>query len=289
MILIADSGSTKCDWVLLDTQGEIIFKAQTKGLNPNVLTTQKMHKRLAQSEELAHVNDEVEQIYFYGSGCGTERNKTRLKRFLEKYFRRASCEVHEDLMAACLSVTHVPGVVCILGTGSNACYYDGEKSNTKITSMGYMLMDEASGNYFGKKLLLDYYYKTMPKEIASKFENEYDLSPENVKENLYKKQNPNAYLSNFARFLFSYETRPAYIQETLTEGIERFIDRWVMPFEEAQTAPIHFVGSVALYAQESIREVLNRKGLTLGNIQQHPINGLTQYYQTKFKAQSVEG
>src|SRR5699024_5728760 len=174
MILIADSGSTKCDWVLLSHEGEVILKTQTLGINPNMLTTQMMHKRIAQSEEIAHINQEVEQIYFYGSGCGTSKNRNRLKRFLEKYFRRAECEVHEDLLAACHAVTTEPGVVCILETGSNSCYFDGEHTQPNAPSLGYLIMDEASGCYFGKHLLSDYFYKRMPLNIAQKFKSEFD-------------------------------------------------------------------------------------------------------------------
>lgn len=285
MILIADSGSTKCDWVLLDLKGDIIFKTRTLGLNPNVLTTQKMHRRLAESEEIAHVNEEVSQIYFYGAGCGTEKNKIRLKRFLEKYFRRADCEVHEDLMGACLSVTNSPGIVCILGTGSNACLFDGQKLETHTPSMGYILMDEASGNYFGKRLLRDYYYKTMPENIAAKLAKEYDLTPNKVKDNLYKNENPNAYLADFTKFIFSYDSMPDYFENMLKEGLKIYLDRWVMPFPEAKELPIHFVGSVAFFAEKIIAEVLSDREMELGNIQRNPIDSLTVYFQNKIRSE----
>lgn len=285
MILIADSGSTKCDWVLLDQEGKIIFKTKTLGLNPNVLTTQKMHKRLAQSAEIAHINEEVEKIYFYGAGCGTEKNKLRLKRFLEKYFRKATCEVHEDLMGACLSVTNSPGIVGILGTGSNACYFDGSDINTLTPSMGYILMDEGSGNYFGKKLLTDYYYEDMPKEVAKKFSKEFETDPQEVKNNLYKKENPNSYLSSFSTFLFSYETMPVYIENMMRDGLNVFIDRWVLPLVDDKELPIHFVGSLAFYAKDILEAVLKENGLTLGNIQRYPIDSLTVYFQEKLRNQ----
>lgn len=281
MILIADSGSTKCDWVLLDEKGKIIFKTKTLGLNPNVLTTQKMHKRLAESEEIAHINQEVEKIYFYGAGCGTERNKFRLKRFLEKYFRRASCEVHEDLMGACLSVTKDPGVVGILGTGSNACYFDGSTIKTNTPSMGYALMDEGSGNYFGKNLLIDYYYREMPKDIAINFSDEFDLDPEIVKSHLYKIENPNAYLASFAKFLFTFEEMPEYIEKMLREGLNLFVKRWILPLTKDRDVPVHFVGSLAYYAKDILEDVLRSKGLQLGEIERYPIDSLTKHFQEK--------
>src|SRR5690625_3728744 len=173
MILIADSGSTNCDWVLLDNYGGIVFRTNTRGLNPDILTTQELHKRVANSEEIAHVKQDIDAVYFYGAGCGTEKNKKRLKRFFEKYFRYATCHVHADLMAACLSVTNEPGIVCVLGTGSNSCYFDGEQSIPTAPSLGYILMDEGSGNYFGKELLREYFYKRMPPDLAKKFRTEY--------------------------------------------------------------------------------------------------------------------
>lgn len=286
MVLIADSGSTKCDWVLLDSStGDTIFKTRTLGLNPDVLTTQKMHKRLAESDEIAHVSEEVTQIYFFGAGCGTEKNKIRLKRFLEKYFRRAGSEVHEDLMGACLSVTNAPGIVCILGTGSNACLFDGKHLETHTPSMGYILMDEASGNYFGKRLLRDYYYRDMPLDIAQKFAKKYELIPQEVKTNLYKKDNPNAYLADFAKFIFSFDSMPDYIENMLRKGLNIYLDKWVVPFSEAKELPIHFVGSIAFYSKNIIAEVLEERNWTLGNIQQNPIDSLTIYFQNKIKGE----
>lgn len=287
MILIADSGSTKCDWVLLDEHGDIIFKANTLGLNPDILTTQKMHRRLADSEEIAHVNDDVKQIYFYGAGCGTEKNKIRLRHFLEKYFRNASVEVHEDILAACLSLTDQPGIVCVLGTGSNACYFDGETARVSAVSLGYIIMDEASGSYYGKQLLRDYFYNKMPLEIKAKFEEENDLSPDVVKHNIYKQENPNAYLGRLARVIFSYEEYPEYARNLVADGLREFIDNWVLSLPESKSVPVHFVGSIAHFSKEIIEEIMKEKGLILGNIQRRPADGLTKYFQNRIK-ESVE-
>lgn len=281
MILIADSGSTKCDWVLLDGKGRIIFKTQTLGLNPNVLTTQKMHKRLAQSEEISHINQVVHEVYFYGAGCGTEKTKIRLKRFLEKYFRRATCEVQEDLLGACLSITKEPGIVGILGTGSNACYFDGSTIETKTPSMGYALMDEGSGNYFGKKLLIDYYYGDMPEAIAENFADDFNLDPEHVKHELYKEENPNSYLSEFAKFIFTFDEMPDYLIKTLKEGLNLFVDKWILPLAKDRDVPIHFVGSLAYHSKDILQDVLQSKGLKLGEIERYPIDSLTRYFQEK--------
>lgn len=284
MILIADSGSTKCDWVLLNDKGGKVFKARTLGLNPDALTTQMLHKRLAQSEEIAHISQEVDHIYFYGAGCGTSKNRHRLKRFFEKYFRRAECEVHEDLMAASLSVTTQPGIVCILGTGSNSCFFNGIKTHTTAPSLGYLVMDEASGNYFGRKLLQDYFYKRMPIDIAKKFQEEFNIYPQEIKNHLYKEKNPNVYLSNFTKLIFNFNPLPAYFKDMLKAGIQKFIDNWVTVYPQAKEVPIHFVGSVAYYSREVIAELMIENGLTLGEIEQHPIDGLVNYFSNKIKA-----
>lgn len=289
MILIADSGSTKCDWVLLSDEGEIIFKTQTLGLNPNTLTTQKMHKRLAQSNEISHVNDKVDRIYFYGAGCGTKKNQHRLKRFLEKYFRRSIADVQEDLMSACLAVTpHKPGIICILGTGSNSCYYDGKNIETPSPSLGYLIMDEGSGNYFGKRLLRDYFYKKMPKKIALKFKSEFELDPSELKISFYKEQNPNAFLAKFSRFIFENTDEEDYFKNLLKSGFQDFIDNWVNPLSDGLDKPIHFVGSVAHFSKNEIAEVIEENNLTLGNIIRYPIEGLTNYFQEKLKENSQE-
>lgn len=291
MILIADSGSTKCDWVVISETGEVVFKTETKGLNPNVLTTQKMHKRVAESEELAHVNNSVKKIFFYGAGCGTSKNRVRIKRFLEKYFRNAICKVKEDLWAACISVTDKPGIVSILGTGSNSCYFDGSSVQTKIPSLGYSLMDEGSGNYFGKQLLLDYYYGKMPQSVIEIFKKEYDVSPDTVKMNLYRRQNPNAYLAGFAPFMFrewNTEKEKEYFQNLIKQGIELFVDRWIMVYDEKHLQmPIHFVGSIAYHVQDAIKTSLENRGLEMGNIICKPIDGLVSYFVKKMEHESL--
>lgn len=287
MTLIADSSSTKCDWVLLDTNGNVVFKTETLGLNPNLLTTQMLHKRLAKSEEISHIKEEVQFVYFYGAGCGTEKNKTRLKRFFNKYFKIANVEVQENILAACLAVTQDPGIVCILGTGSNACYFDGNYTQTTKPSLGYMVMDEASGNYFGKQLLRDYFYKQMPKEVEQSFEVEFDLLPHIIKANLYKHQNPNVYLANFSDFMFKSTPMHPYFKETIVKGLREFIENHILELPEPHEFPVHFVGSVAYFSRDILAEVLEEYDLTLGNVIRQPIKGLIEYFQEKGSAQLV--
>ena len=278
MILIADGGSTKCDWILLDSEGEQVLKTRTKGLNPAVFKTEVLQQRLDENEDLQRVKDKVEKVHFYGAGCGTKKPTALLKALLESFFMNTiEVEVKEDMVAAVYAVTDKPGIVCILGTGSNSCYYDGNTVRTAIDSLGYILMDEASGNYFGKRLIRDYYYKKMPKELADVFEKEYDLSSDTIKENLYKRENPNTYLANFAEFIFKNE-RNGYFYQLIAEGMQNFIEHRVLCFKEAQTRPIHFVGSIAYFSQDIVKDALQPYRLEVGNIVQRPIDGIIDYY-----------
>ncbi|GAB2770941.1 BadF/BadG/BcrA/BcrD ATPase family protein [Salinimicrobium soli] len=278
MILIADGGSTKCDWILLDSDGEQVLKTRTKGLNPAVFKTEVLEQRLAENFDLQTVKDRVEKVHFYGAGCGTAKPTALLKLILEKYFSSATeVLVQEDMVAAVYAVTDEPGIVCILGTGSNSCYFDGKTIKTAVDSLGYILMDEASGNYFGKRLIRDYYYKKMPQKLAAIFEKEYDISSDAIKENIYKKENPNTYLAHFAEFIFKNEQN-GYFYQLIAEGMQNFIEHRVLCFKAAQNVPIHFVGSIAYFSQEIVRDALQPYRLTVGNIVQRPIDGILDYY-----------
>ncbi|MGB7786677.1 MAG: BadF/BadG/BcrA/BcrD ATPase family protein [Salinimicrobium sp.] len=278
MILIADGGSTKCDWILLDSEGEQVLKTRTKGLNPAVFKTEVLEERLKENLDLKQVQEKVEKVHFYGAGCGTAKPTAVLKALLEKFFSGAGeVLVQEDMIAAVYAVTDKPGIVCILGTGSNSCYYDGKTARTAVDSLGYILMDEASGNYFGKRLIRDYYYRKMPRQLADIFEKEYDLSSDAIKENIYKKENPNTYLAHFAEFIFKNE-RNGYFYQLIAEGMQNFIEHRVLCFKEAQNVPIHFVGSIAYFSQDIVKDALQPYRLEVGNIVQRPIDGILDYY-----------
>lgn len=278
MILIADGGSTKCDWILLNSEGEQLLKTRTKGLNPAVFKTEVLERRLLENEDLLEVKDKVEKVHFYGAGCGTKGPTAVLQAILAAFFKNSiEVLVQEDMVAAVYAATTEPGIVCILGTGSNSCYFDGKTIRTAVDSLGYILMDEASGNYFGKRLIRDYYYKKMPQDLAESFEKQYDLSADTIKENLYKKENPNSYLASFAEFIFTNE-RNGYFYSLISEGMKNFIEHRVLCFKEAQTKPVHFIGSIAYFSQDIIRDVAKPYHLEIGNVVRRPIDGLLDYY-----------
>lgn len=279
MILIVDSGATKSDWIALDDKGEQLFLTQTLGLSPEVLTKDVIVDRLANNFELSKNSDKVSHLYFYGAGCGTDRMKKFLKDIFKDFFPNAKADVKEDTYAAIFATTKVghQGIVCILGTGSNCSYYDGKQLFQKVTSLGYIPMDDGSGNYFGRKLIRDYYFHKMPADLGHKFAKQYDLEADVIKENLYKQPNPNTYLATFARFLIENKEHP-YSKGVIDKGFQQFINNYVMQFELATKVPINFVGSIAHYLRDELTATLQRNDLIVGVIRQRPIEGLVEFH-----------
>ena len=286
MILIADGGSTKADWILLDGCGNQIFKTRSEGLNPAVFDVELLKERIQKNQDLVNYAEDITRVYFYGAGCGTEKPTLQLKTIFESFFINAVVNVKEDTYAAALAVTTEPGLVCILGTGSNSCYFDGTNIDIRIPSLGYVLMDEASGNYFGKKLIRDYFYHKMPKTVAKKFEVQYNLDADTIKKNIYKKENPNTYLAHFAEFIFKNK-RNLYFDKVLRKGIKDFFKNRILPFEESKQVPVHFVGSIAYFSSDVIEDVAAYFGLKIGKIVRRPIDGLIEYHREKLKLEQL--
>ncbi|GAA4810867.1 N-acetylglucosamine kinase [Litoribaculum gwangyangense] len=282
MILIVDSGSTKSDWIIIDANGKQLFEKQrTKGLNPEILTEKKLRKTILKNEILKTNSGSATHIYFYGAGCGTDRGKEIVFEALTTVFPNAIVKVDEDTMAAVygtISRVDEAAVVCILGTGSNCSYYDGTKLHQRVQSLGYILMDDASGNYYGKQLIRDYYFNLMPENIKVAFGSKFNLEADYIKYNIYKQPNPNAYLANFAEFMFLNKDSD-YILELIKSGIRIFVKNYIMQYkEELKTVPVHFAGSIAFFSQDQIREVANEMGFVVGNIERRPIDGLVAFH-----------
>ena len=279
MILIVDSGATKSDWICLDKKGKQLFVTQTLGLSPEVLTRDVIEDRLANNFELSKNKEKVTELYFYGAGCGTDRMKSFLKEIFVAFFPNAKIEIREDTYAAIYSTTEIgrQSIVCILGTGSNCSYYDGNQLFQKVTSLGYILMDDGSGNFFGRKLLRDYYFHKMPQDLGMKFAKEFDLDADVIKNHLYKQPNPNTYLATFAKFIIENKAHP-YCRGVIDKGLQQFVNNYIMQFELATKVPINFVGSIAYYLRDELKAIINRNDLVLGVILQKPIEGLVEFH-----------
>ena len=281
MRLIVDSGSTKTDWIAIDDSGNILFETQTLGLNPQVLSEAIVEERIINNYELYRIRNEVDSTYFYGAGCGTEPPRKLMEGVLKSIFQNSKISVKEDTYAAVYSITDPgePSIVCILGTGSNCSFYDGEIVHQKITSLGYILMDDASGNYFGRQLLRDYYFNKIPKALSDSFAEEFILGAEEIKTNLYKKSNPNTYLATFAKFVIVNKNEP-YMQGLIDKGLGLFIENQITQFDNAKEVPVHFIGSISYFLKEELEAKLISYGLTLGRVLKKPIEGLVSYHKS---------
>jgi N-acetylglucosamine kinase-like BadF-type ATPase len=278
MILIADGGSTKADWVALDSNKKERFKVRTEGLNPAVVPVDVLRERILKTPEFSENLDEVTHLFFYGAGCGTEKATAILKALFENLFSKAEVTVAEDTLAAVYaSAGKKPAIVCILGTGSNSSYFDGNQIQSNAVSLGYIVMDEASGNYFGKRLLRNYFYKVMPPYMALEFEKEFNLEPDHIKYNLYRQPNPNTYLAHFASFMFRYKEDP-YILALMEDGFDAFFRSRVLPYKKDASTPIYFIGSIAHYFSEILNKVANKHGLSIAGVIQRPIHNLIEYH-----------
>ena len=279
MKLIVDSGSTKTDWIALNQHNIIQFSTHTLGLNPQVLSDQILEERIINNYDLYRNRKKVDSIFFYGAGCGTKPPRDLLQKVLKIIFINAKISVKEDTYAATYSVT-TPGVksiVCILGTGSNCSYFNGFNLEQKIDSLGFIIMDDGSGNYFGKQILRDFYFNSMPIDLKKILNQKYDLSSEVIKTNIYKKSNPNTYLATFAKFLIENKSNQ-YCKDLIKKGLCLFIKNQILQFDNSNKIPIHFVGSISYYLKDELEDCLKLYKLSIGNVLRKPIDGLVNYH-----------
>ena len=279
MKLLVDSGSTKADWIAIDDSGKVLFTTQTLGLNPEVLDKEEIINRLDDKFDISHNKDKATHLFFYGAGCGTDRMKNFLSDVFQLYFKNAAVVVHEDTYAAVYATTpkDAEAIVCILGTGSNCSYFDGKVLHQKVQSLGYIAMDDCSGNRFGRHLLRGYYFNKMPADLATEFEEEYNLDADYIKHNLYKEPNPNAYLATFAKFLIKHKDTE-FCQKFIHREMESFVENYIEQFENCKKVPVHFVGSIAFYLKDELAAVLSKHGIKIGNVLRRPIDGLIAYH-----------
>ncbi len=279
MILIVESGSTKTDWIALDNQGNKVFSTQTLGLNPQSMSNEILNERIKNNYDIYKNRENVDKIFFYGAGLGVKSTKERILKVFKLIFINSEFDIKEDTYAAVYSVSDLgkPSIVNIIGTGSNCTYFDGKEIFQKVHSLGYVLMDYASGNYYGKYLIRAYYFNKMPKRLREEFTEKFDLSANTIKENLYRKENPNTYLASFAKFIINNKS-DSYFKDIIEKGIRRFIDYQIMQYDNYKSVDIHYVGSIAYCLKEEITKVGNEYGLKTSKFVRKPIEGLVNYH-----------
>lgn len=282
MILIADGGSTKADWIALDDKKDEVFRVRTLGLNPAVVPEEELRNRIVNMFQLINVKDKVTEIHFYGAGCGTPKPVEILHKIMQGIFMNAKIVIAEDILAAVYAASgKKPSIVCILGTGSNSCYFNGNTIEMMAVSLGYTVMDEASGNYFGKKLLSDYFYEKMPKHIAKSFEENYNLDADFIKANLYRESNPNMYLATFAKFMFDFKDEK-YIKKMIKKGFQEFFNCRILPYKKTSETPLYFIGSIAYYFKDILEKIADKHSLKVTGVIQRPIDNLLAYHKAGY-------
>lgn len=276
MILIADSGASKTDWRLLHN-GKI-EQAQTLGFNPYYQPEEHFDKEVREAL-LPQVKHPVEAIYYYGTGCSSERNRQLVRNVLQRYFTQAYIEVWHDLEAAARALCgRDEGIACILGTGANSCYYDGTRIVENVTSLGYILGDEGSGAWMGKQILSDYLRKDLPPKLWDLFKKRFPLSRDEMLSRVYSQEMPGRFLGSFAHFIFQHLHEP-YCYKLVYDGFCLFFEKNVCKYNKAAELPIHFTGSVAFYFSDVLRQAGADKGLQVQRIVESPMAGLTLYHQ----------
>jgi N-acetylglucosamine kinase-like BadF-type ATPase len=278
MIYIAESGSTKCDSVLLDNQGNIVEQFSHMGFNPYFHSSELVFRKLNEIEVLRRRGYEVKKAYFYGAGCSAPHLTDIIAKGLAKIFTNAKIIVDHDLLAAAYSTYQgEPEIACIVGTGSNSCFFDGKNYYEEVPALAYVLGDEGSASYLGKKLLSGYLYKQLPKHIAEDFYNTYKLDKNDIITKVYNEPNANVFLANFSQFIGKHKDEE-YFKKMTYEGFKVFLETHVLCFKEAREVQVNFVGSVAYHFQEQLYQAGKDLGLNLGSILRKPLQGLIDFH-----------
>ena len=275
-ILIADSGSTKCEWCLLHNGNKKIV--DTQGISPYFLNTVQIQAILQKELTPALKNLEVNEVYYYGTGCNGAANRKIVQKAIKAVLPSAKIYVDHDLMGAARALCGPKkGIACILGTGSNSCYFDGKKIRKNSPGLGYVLGDEGSGTYLGKKVLQYYLYDTFDEDLRYKFDAKYTTTAVEILENVYKKPLPNRYLASFAIFLA--ENRGHYMIENIIEdGLNDFFFIHLQGYKETSTLPVSFVGSIAYAFRDVLQELCQTYKFELGRVIKSPIEGLIDFH-----------
>lgn len=278
MILIADSGSTKCDWIYIDEKGTELGLFKTMGLNPYFHDEQVVSETILGEPNLKALSTEVEHVYFYGAGASTPHLCSIIEIGLKSVFTKAKVTVDHDLVgAAYASYRGEPAITCILGTGSNSCFFDGKTVSEEVPALAYILGDEGSGSWFGKQLLREYYYKQLPTDIRAAFEAEFHLDKDQLVHRVYNAPHANVYLASFMKFIGKFNTHP-HVEAWVKDGIRQFIRIHVHCFDNYKLVKTHFIGSIGHYFKPCLEEVCLEEGVILGDIIRKPIYGLADYH-----------
>ena len=278
IVLIADSGATKTDWVIIDFENKPKI-VQTIGFNPYFIDTEGIYEELDKNLYPYLNNSLVSEVYFYGAGCSNPTNCGIVKYALEDFFKNATeLSVEHDLMGAARALFGKErGIASILGTGSNSCLYDGSEIIENVPSLGFFLADEGSGAYMGKLLIRDYFFGKLPDKIKNAFDEKYQTSLERILDEVYNKPRPNRYMASFTHFLSDNIDDP-HIKGIVKKSFIDFFEVQVIKYTNYKNIPLSAVGSIAFHFQKVLQEVANDYGVEITKILQSPMEGLIEFH-----------
>lgn len=280
MFIIVESGSTKADWLIVN--GEQQKALNTIGFNPYFHSEEDILLELNDNLELGLVKDQIDELHFYGAACNEEDLNAKIHDAFSSFFINAKIFISHDLTAcayACYS--GVDAICCILGTGSNSCYFDGKTIREEIPALSYILGDEGSGSFFGKKLLADFLYNKLPRPIATELK-QMGMNKQTIVENVYLKPSPNVFIASFMPILIRHREID-YAQKLIKEGFQKFIDIHVKCYENYQDAEVSFVGSIASLLEKELRDVCEINGIIVAKIIRRPLDKLAEYHLQELK------
>lgn len=277
MFIVADSGATKTDWVVVDDLNNIVREFSTEGINPMIQTESYINNML--KEQIAEEDQEEKYlgIFFFGAGCSTPEKVKIVHGALKSVFTETPVHVEHDLAGAVYALCgKEPGFACILGTGSNAVFFDGIQQQKINPSLGYVMGDEGSGAYIGKMLARDFLYKLLPPKMDQYFKEEVRLDKDIIIENVYQKPNPNRYLASLTKHLGLFKGEK-YTSDLLQKAFTDFLNYQVLIYPHHRDFPIHFLGSVAYYYSDELIQVCEKMNLKVGKIMVKPIYSIASY------------
>jgi len=277
MYFIVESGSTKSDWVLIDDKNNQSFFS-TMGFNPYFHSADLIESEIKKHADIFAVASQIKGVYFYGAGCSSDDLNAKVEDGLSRVFTNASILVDHDLLACAYSTYRgVPVISCIIGTGSNSCFFDGKEISEEVPALGYILGDEGSGSFFGKQLLSNYLYHRLPQNMQDDFFATYGYTKDDLVNHVYMQPNANVFIASFMPFIAKHKDEE-YVKNMVKDGFRRFIDVHVCCYKNHKEVEVSFVGSIAQIFEVQLHEVADEMNVKIGAIIRRPIEHLVNYH-----------
>lgn len=281
--LIADAGSTTVEWSLISSEGNVVKSMSTVGINALLADADTINSTFNEVKDSLPHDFAIDEIHYYGAGCATDLICNKIRESLQSSWKEADSHVSSDLLGAARALFgSAKGIACILGTGSNSCFYDGDKIMAQIPSLGFVLGDEGSGAALGKRLISDAFKEQLPENIREAFLEEYRLTLPEILDKVYKTPAPNRFLASFVPFLHKNLWNP-YIFSLVLKELTKFVKRNVAMYKGAHSVDVCFTGSVAFNFERVLREAVASQGYRVSKISKSPMEGLIAFHTHQMK------